>query len=48
VSCGKVSEVMTASPKEWLRHIEEETGYTITDEQFLFRGVCASCRTSTN
>ncbi|NBD22321.1 Fur family transcriptional regulator [Paenibacillus glycinis] len=46
VSCGKVSEVMTESPKEWLRHIEEETGYSISEEQFLFKGVCGECRAS--
>ncbi|MFC4810413.1 Fur family transcriptional regulator [Paenibacillus sp. GCM10023250] len=45
VSCGKVSEVMTDSPKEWLRRIEHETGYAISEEQFLFKGVCAECRT---
>lgn len=45
-NCGQVSEVMTASPKEWLRHIEAETGYVISEEQFLFKGVCATCRTT--
>ncbi|GIO13810.1 transcriptional repressor [Cohnella xylanilytica] len=47
-SCGKVDEVMTESPKEWLRRIEAETGYSITEEQLLFKGVCAECRTSNN
>ncbi|MCC3374924.1 Fur family transcriptional regulator [Cohnella sp. REN36] len=46
VSCGKVDEVMTASPKDWLDRIAAETGYRITDEQLLFKGVCAECRAS--
>ena len=46
VSCGQVNEVMTESPKEWLRKIEDETGYSITEEQLLFKGVCAECRKS--
>lgn len=45
-SCGRVDEVMTSSPKEWLQRIEAETGYAITEEQLLFKGVCAECRTS--
>lgn len=45
-SCGRVDEVMTAAPKGWLDKIAAETGYRITDEQMLFKGVCAACRTS--
>ncbi|WP_027094258.1 Fur family transcriptional regulator [Cohnella thermotolerans] len=47
-SCGRVDEVMTEIPKDWLRQIEAETGYSITEEQLLFKGVCAECRTSNN
>ncbi|WP_080836495.1 Fur family transcriptional regulator [Cohnella massiliensis] len=45
-SCGRVDEVMTETPAEWLKRIEAETGYDITEEQFLFKGVCAECKTS--
>lgn len=45
-SCGRVDEIMTVSPKDWLERIEAETGYAITEEQLLFKGVCAECRTS--
>ncbi|CAM3919632.1 transcriptional repressor [Cohnella lubricantis] len=44
-SCGRVDEILTGSPKNWLQEIEAETGYTITEEQLLFKGVCAECRT---
>jgi Fur family peroxide stress response transcriptional regulator len=46
VTCGTVDEVFTEAPEEWLRSIAEETGYTIEEEHFLFKGVCASCRNS--
>jgi len=45
-SCGRVDEVMTEAPKEWLERVAAETGYRITDEQIWFKGVCAACRTS--
>lgn len=48
ISCGRVDEVMTKSPKDWIQSIESETGYSIMEEQFLFKGVCATCKTSYN
>lgn len=44
VNCGRVDEVFTHPPADWLRCIAEETGYDIQDQQFLFKGVCAECR----
>lgn len=44
VSCGKVDEVFTEAPSEWLHTIADETGYQLVEEQFLFKGVCAECR----
>ncbi|WP_256758942.1 Fur family transcriptional regulator [Cohnella sp. WQ 127256] len=43
-SCGKVDEVCVQPPSEWLLAIAQQTGYEITEEQFLFKGVCAECK----
>ncbi|CAI6045291.1 Fur family transcriptional regulator [Cohnella sp. JJ-181] len=45
-SCGRVDEVMTPPPAEWLALVAEESGYALTEEQFIFRGECPACRTS--
>lgn len=47
VSCGRVDEVFTDAPQEWLHHVAEETGYDIQEQQYLFKGVCAACKIST-
>ncbi|MBB6636891.1 Fur family transcriptional regulator [Cohnella thailandensis] len=44
--CGRVDEVMTKTPQDWLDRIAAESGYEITDEQLLFKGVCPSCQAS--
>lgn len=46
VSCGRVDEVMTPPPAEWLARIAAESDYELTEEQFIFKGVCPACRTS--
>ncbi|MBO9604535.1 MAG: transcriptional repressor [Paenibacillaceae bacterium] len=46
VKCGKVDEVFAAPPADWLTQIAEETGYAIEDQHFVFKGVCAACKTS--
>lgn len=43
-ACGKVDEVFTALPAEWLQSISKQSGYTITDEHVVFKGVCAKCQ----
>ncbi|WP_281883627.1 Fur family transcriptional regulator [Paenibacillus sp. YYML68] len=42
--CGKVDEVHTEEPAEWLKAIEAETGYTIDHSHLVFEGVCSGCR----
>jgi Fur family peroxide stress response transcriptional regulator len=44
VSCGRVDEVFTEAPPEWLSCVAEETGYMLQEQQHLFKGVCATCR----
>lgn len=44
VRCGKVDEVFTQAPADWLEAVAKETGYVIKQEQFLFKGVCSACR----
>jgi len=43
-SCGKVDEVCIETPSGWLNSISAQTGYEITEEQFLFKGVCEQCK----
>ncbi|TFE29390.1 Fur family transcriptional regulator [Cohnella luojiensis] len=43
-SCGKVDEVFTETPSEWILSISKQTGYEITNEQILFKGVCEECK----
>ncbi|WJH36081.1 transcriptional repressor [Paenibacillus sp. CC-CFT747] len=45
-SCGKVDEVFAEAPGDWIRRIAEETGYDVQEQHFLFKGVCAECRTT--
>lgn len=45
--CGKVDEVLTKAPRQWLSQITAEKGCTITEELVLFKGVCAACKAST-
>jgi Fur family transcriptional regulator, peroxide stress response regulator len=42
-ACGRVDEVMTEAPKDWLQKISEETGYAVQEEHFFFKGVCTEC-----
>ncbi|TVY10532.1 Fur family transcriptional regulator [Paenibacillus cremeus] len=44
--CGKVDEVFTGIPAEWLRAIAEETGYALEEEHIVFKGVCPECKTN--
>jgi len=43
-ACGIVDEVFIETPVEWLQSIAKQTGYEIQGEQYLFKGVCAPCR----
>ncbi|PWW37176.1 MULTISPECIES: Fur family transcriptional regulator [Paenibacillus] len=42
--CGKVDEVMTEVPPQWMKQVAEETGYAIDHAHVVFGGVCAECR----
>ncbi|WP_115991728.1 Fur family transcriptional regulator [Cohnella lupini] len=46
-SCGKVDEVFAETPSDWLLTISKQTGYEITKEQILFKGVCEECLSAT-
>jgi Fur family peroxide stress response transcriptional regulator len=46
-SCGKVDEVFAETPSDWLLTISKQTGYEITKEQILFKGVCEECQSAT-
>ncbi|WP_040948645.1 Fur family transcriptional regulator [Gorillibacterium massiliense] len=46
VSCGKVDEVFVEPAADWVADIAKETGYTIEEKQFLFKGVCKACQGS--
>lgn len=41
--CGKVLEVMTALPSEFLEQIEEQNKVKITSHQLLFHAICDTC-----
>jgi Fur family peroxide stress response transcriptional regulator len=47
-ACGKVDEVFVPTPPGWLEKISDETGYHITNEQYVFKGVCRACSSSAN
>ncbi|MEK8130638.1 transcriptional repressor [Paenibacillus filicis] len=46
--CGRVDEVLSKTPDEWLQAVEQETGYRVDHSHVVFEGVCAQCRPRTN
>lgn len=42
-SCGKVEEVLTETPQEWLDAVAEQTKYTIKHPHIVMEGVCQQC-----
>jgi Fur family peroxide stress response transcriptional regulator len=42
--CGKVDEVMTEVPPQWMQQVAAETGYAIDHAHVVFGGVCGECR----
>ncbi|MFD0675519.1 MULTISPECIES: Fur family transcriptional regulator [unclassified Paenibacillus] len=42
--CGRVDEVFTEVPQEWLNTVAAETGYTIEQQHVLVKGVCPVCK----
>ncbi|MCF2938444.1 transcriptional repressor [Paenibacillus alkaliterrae] len=43
--CGRVDEVLTELPADWLQKVAAETNYTIEHVQVVLEGVCESCAT---
>lgn len=43
--CGRVDEVMTELPDDWLKEVQGETGYKVLHAQVLVEGVCPQCKT---
>ncbi|WP_419875675.1 Fur family transcriptional regulator [Candidatus Pristimantibacillus sp. PTI5] len=43
--CGRVDEVLTELPNEWLQKVAAETKYRIEHAQVVIEGVCEECAT---
>lgn len=43
--CGRVDEVLTELPNEWLQKVAAETKYRIEHAQVVIEGVCKECAT---
>lgn len=41
--CGRVEEVLTELPEEWLKKIAAETKFTVQDAHVVLEGVCGLC-----
>ncbi|MFK4301821.1 Fur family peroxide stress response transcriptional regulator [Paenibacillus sp. RC254] len=42
--CGRVDEVMSEVPHDWIETVAHETGYTIAHAHVVFGGVCKECQ----
>ena len=43
-SCGKVDEVLTHVPEDWMSSVAKETGYSISHAHVVFGGICQTCK----
>lgn len=43
--CGRVDEVLTELPNEWMQKVAAETKYRIEHAQVVIEGVCEECAT---
>ncbi|CAM4357092.1 Fur family peroxide stress response transcriptional regulator [Paenibacillus endophyticus] len=43
--CGRVDEVLTELPSDWLKKVAAETSYKVDHVQIVLEGVCESCST---
>ncbi|MCK9857933.1 transcriptional repressor [Paenibacillus sp. ATY16] len=41
--CGRVEEVLTELPEEWLKKIAAETNFKVQDAHVVLEGVCELC-----
>ncbi|CAM4424875.1 MULTISPECIES: Fur family transcriptional regulator [Paenibacillus] len=46
IKCGRVDEVMTDVPQQWMEAVAEETGYVVHEATINLEGVCPACKTS--
>ncbi len=44
--CGRVDEVMTETPAEWMQSVATETQYDVHFSNVIFEGVCSECASS--
>jgi Fur family transcriptional regulator, peroxide stress response regulator len=42
--CGRVDEVMTEPPAQWVQDVASETNYDVQFSNVIFEGVCGECR----
>lgn len=42
--CGRVDEVLSIVPLEWVQEVAVETGYDIALAHVVFGGVCSECQ----
>jgi Fur family peroxide stress response transcriptional regulator len=42
--CGRVDEVMSEVPHDWIETVAHETGYSIAHAHVVFGGVCKECQ----
>ncbi|PZE22116.1 Fur family transcriptional regulator [Paenibacillus xerothermodurans] len=45
--CGRVDEVFTKIPEDWLEAVAKEVGYDVEHERVLLKGVCPTCKGKT-
>lgn len=43
VKCGRVDEVLTDVPADWIEAVAKETNYRIEHAQVVLEGVCETC-----
>lgn len=43
IKCGRVDEVLTDVPVEWINAVAKETSYHIEHAQVVLEGVCDTC-----
>lgn len=50
--CGKIDEVFTGLPEQWLKMVAKETNYAVDfpahSHEVVLKGVCSSCRSKVN
>ncbi|GMA50082.1 transcriptional repressor [Alicyclobacillus contaminans] len=44
--CGKMVEVLTELPEDFLQRVVAETGFEIHHHHLIFHGLCADCKSS--